>query len=146
MKPLEIVRKSFFFVVCRYFGSVLEKIAPGPPGNLPSRKIGPSKIVTHPQLEQDSFSLEMVVQKMHKSNHSQMFFKVGALKNFAIVTGKCLCWSLFLINSQVYNFKKKRFQHRSFPVNIAKFLRTFYIKHFRSLLLVTAIDRGYSKK
>ena len=25
----------------------------------------------------------------------QMFFKTGALKNFAILTGKHLCWSLF---------------------------------------------------
>ena len=30
---------------------------------------------------------------------------------------------------QVYNFIKKRFQHRCFPVNIAKFLRTvFFIR------------------
>ena len=27
----------------------------------------------------------------------QMFFLIGALKNFAIFTGKHLCWSLFLI-------------------------------------------------
>ena len=79
-------------------------------------------------------------KKVDKSNHSQMFFKIGALKNFAIFTGKCLCWSLFLIKLQAYNFIKKRFQHRGFPMNIAKFLRKFYIKHFRSLLLVTAIN------
>ena len=78
-------------------------------------------------------------RKVHKSNYLQMFFKKGALKSFAIFTGKCLCWSLFLIKLQAYNFIKKRFQHRSFPMNIAKFLRKFYIKHFRSLLLVTAI-------
>ena len=82
-------------------------------------------------------------RKVHKSNHSQMFFKIGALKNFAIFTGKCLCWSLFLIKLQAYNFIKRRFQHMSFPMNIAKFLRNFYIKHFRSLLLVRAINKPY---
>ena len=32
-----------------------------------------------------------------RSSRSQMFFKIGVLKNFAIFTGKCRCWSLFLI-------------------------------------------------
>ena len=32
-----------------------------------------------------------------RSSRSQMFFKIGVLKNFAIFTGKHLCWSLFLI-------------------------------------------------
>ena len=51
-----------------------------------------------------------------------MFFKTGALENFAIFTEKHLCWSLraFLL--------KKRFQHRYFPVNIAKFLRTAFYR------------------
>ena len=31
---------------------------------------------------------------------SQMFYKRGLLKNFANFTGKCQCWSLFLINLQ----------------------------------------------
>ena len=30
----------------------------------------------------------------------QMFFKIGVLQNFAIFTGKHLCWSIFLINLQ----------------------------------------------
>ena len=29
----------------------------------------------------------------------QMFFKMGVLKNFAIFTGKQLCWNLFLITA-----------------------------------------------
>ena len=41
---------------------------------------------------------------------------------------KHLCWSFFL---------KRRTQHRCFPVNIAKFLRTaFFIKHLFWLLLI----------
>ena len=43
---------------------------------------------------------------------SQMFFKIGVLKNFAIFTRK------------VCNFIKNRLQHRCFPV--AKFLRTIF--------------------
>ena len=34
------------------------------------------------------------------------------------------------------NFIEKRLQHRCFPVNIAKFLRTaFFVKHLRRLFL-----------
>ena len=33
---------------------------------------------------------------------SQMFFKIGVLKDFALLTGKKLCWSLFLTNFQVW--------------------------------------------
>ena len=63
----------------------------------------------------------------------QTFFKIGVLKNFAIFTGKHLCWSLFLI----LFFKTKRKAFRCFPVNIAKLLRAaFFIGHFRWLLLV----------
>ena len=32
-----------------------------------------------------------------RCSRSQMFFKIGVLKNFVIFTGKYLCWSLFLI-------------------------------------------------
>ena len=35
---------------------------------------------------------------INRSSRSQMFFKIGVLKNFAIFTGKHLRWSLFLIN------------------------------------------------
>ena len=53
-----------------------------------------------------------------RSSRSQSFFKIGVLKNFAIFTGKRLCWSLFFI--------EKRLHHRYFPNNIAKFLRTTF--------------------
>ena len=56
-----------------------------------------------------------------------MFNEKAALKNFAIFTEKHLPSSLFLnknVGLQSWNFIKKRLQHRFFPVNIAKFLRT----------------------
>ena len=31
-----------------------------------------------------------------RSSHTQMFFKTDIIKNFAIFTGKHLCWSLFI--------------------------------------------------
>ena len=67
------------------------------------------------------------VQKQLYADVLQKFFSV--LKKFA--TLKNLCRSLFLIKF------KKRLQHRSFPVNIAKFLKTaFFIEQLRWLLLL----------
>ena len=49
----------------------------------------------------------------------QMFFEIGAVKNFAILSGKHLCWI-------------GKLQACKFPMNIAKFLRTaFFIKHLQ---------------
>ena len=39
-------------------------------------------------------------EKRCRSRRVQMFFKLGVLANFAIFTGKHLCWSLFLIKLQ----------------------------------------------
>ena len=61
-----------------------------------------------------------------KSSRSQMIFKIGVFKNFTILSGKHLCWSLFLIKLQAFRF---------FPVNIAKLIRSkFFIKYLRWLL------------
>ena len=37
-----------------------------------------------------------------KSSHRNCFIKIGFLKNFAILTGNHLCWSLFLIKLLVF--------------------------------------------
>ena len=61
----------------------------------------------------------------NKQKQSQeVFYKsiqTTALKN----AGEHLCWSL----AKAFNFIKKRLQNRSFPVNIANFLRNFIIKN-----------------
>ena len=62
-----------------------------------------------------------------RSSLSQMFFKIGILKNFATFTGKHLCWSL-----KACNFIKNRLLHRDFPVNIMKFLRTPFLQNVSS--------------
>ena len=56
------------------------------------------------------------------------------LKNFAIVTGKQLCWGLFLIN-----FIQKTLQRRCFHVKIAKFLRPPIFKNICEPLLLEVI-------
>ena len=76
--------------------------------------------------EKTSSSLPMLFVHIEKSSSEnlrnsrlQMFFKIGVRK-------KHLCSSFFLIKlgpwKPVFLLKKKIFQHRCFPVNIANFL------------------------
>ena len=58
---------------------------------------------------------------------SQMFFEMDVFKNFAILAGKHMGWSL-LIKLQAWR-PAKRLQHRCFHVNIAKFLRTPFLQN-----------------
>ena len=68
-----------------------------------------------------------------------MYFRIGVLKNFAMFTGKYLCWSLFFnkyAGLKACNFFKKILQHKFFSVKFAKFLRTpFFKEHVQWLLL-----------
>ena len=53
-----------------------------------------------------------------------MFFKIGVVKNFNFVLE-----SFFnKVADLQANFIKKKLQHRCFPVNIAKFLRTAFYR------------------
>ena len=65
-----------------------------------------------------------------RSSRSQMFFKIGVLKNFPMLAKKHLCSNLFLIKLGPWRpvlLLKTRFQHRCFSVNIAKFLRAAFL-------------------
>ena len=53
-----------------------------------------------------------------------MFFKIGVLKNFAILTGKHLCWSRFLIKFQLQLYQEET--PTRFPVKITEFLRSAF--------------------
>ena len=70
--------------------------------------------------------LEVTLVKMRfqikflRSSRPEVFYKKGVLRNFAKVTGKNLCQSLFI---------KKRLWHSCFPVNFAKFLRTPFLQN-----------------
>ena len=67
----------------------------------------------------------------NRSSRSQIFFKTGIAKNFVILTGKLFySGKLDSIFHKIKKFShkyKKRLQHRCFPVNIAKFLKTAFL-------------------
>ena len=54
--------------------------------------------------ENEHFHLKVVSFSLFISSFSQMFFKIGVLKNFAIITGNHPCWRLFLIKLQVWRY------------------------------------------
>ena len=62
-------------------------------------------------------------QHFGRSSRPDVFCKKVIVKNFAKVTGKHLCRSLFL-NEVACNFIKKDTKAQVFPVNFARFLRT----------------------
>ena len=70
--------------------------------------------------------------------HLQVFLKIGVLKNFAIFTGKYLCWSFLLIKLQAFRLVTIR------DFNTGVFLwilQSFYKQHFFIERLV-----AYSRK
>ena len=75
-----------------------------------------------------------------KSSHQRYSVRKGVLRNFAKFTGKHLCQSLFF--NKVAGLRpefllKKRFWHRCFPVNFAKFLRTPFLQNTSERLLLS---------
>ena len=70
--------------------------------------------------------------EVHSSTSSlpEVFCKKGGLKNFAKFIKKQLCQSLFF--NKVAGVRPvillKRLWHKCFPVNFAKFLRTFFYR------------------
>ena len=69
--------------------------------------------------------LDILIKR--KSSPPEVFCKKGVLRNFAKFIGKHLCQSLFFKNVaglRLATLLKKRLQHRCFPVNFVKFLKT----------------------
>ena len=56
----------------------------------------------------------MICYRRHRCSRSQMLFRISVLKNFTIFTGNYMCWNLFLIKLQAFNFPKKWLHHRVF--------------------------------
>ena len=84
-----------------------------------------------------------------RSSRWQMYFKIGVLKNFAIFTGKHLCWSIFLIKLLAWN-SATLFKRDSNTVFFLWILRNFYKQHFfmehlRWLLLRGEIGAFYNR-
>ena len=70
------------------------------------------------------------MKKMSRNSHWGCSMKKAVLKIFAIFIGKNLSWNLVLI---------KLSQHRCFPVNIAKFLRTPILTNICERLLLNVV-------
>ena len=79
-----------------------------------------------------------IVVKIGGSSRSQMFCKVGVCKNSKKITGKHLCWSLFLtkLHAETCNFIKKRVQYICFPVDFEKCLRPTFSQNSSGRLLM----------
>ena len=67
-----------------------------------------------------------------RNSRPEVFCKIGALRNFAKLTGKHLCQRLFfnkVAGLGSTTLLKKILWHRCFPANFAKFLRTpFFLR------------------
>ena len=76
----------------------------------------------------------------------EVFYKKAVIKNFAIFTGKQLCWGLFLLklHLKACNFIKKRLQPRCLPVNIEKFLKTAIFKNI-NVQLPLIFDKNFNQ-
>ena len=81
-----------------------------------------------------------------RSSRLKVFCRKGVLRNFAKFTGKQLCQSLFfskVVGLRPATLLRKRFWHRSFPVNFAKFLRTPFFKEHLRWLLLKCLYKGF---
>ena len=59
-----------------------------------------------------------------------MFFKIGALKDFAYLTGKIhVLESNKVSGLKACNFIKKKLQHRYFPVNLQNIQEHFFLQN-----------------
>ena len=68
---------------------------------------------------------------LHHKQPPKMFCKKGVLRNFAKFTGKHVCQNLFfkkVAGLSPAALLQKRPWHRSFPVNLTKFLRTPFLQ------------------
>ena len=81
-----------------------------------------------------------------KSSRLQMLFKISSIKNFAIFTGKHLCWGLFLIKLQAYRptIFLKRDSNTGVSCGYCELCKnSFFVENLR-WLLVTVLPQ-YSK-
>ena len=83
------------------------------------------------------FSVLLWKIKIYQQQPQKVFFKKGVLRNFAKLTGKRLCQSLFF--DKVVGpatLLKKRLWQRCFPVIFAKFLKTPFSQNTSGRLLL----------
>ena len=100
--------------------------------------------------EQFYEKLNVMKARPTRSSLPEVFCKKDVLKNFAKLTGKQLCHSLFLnkvAGLRSATLLKKRLWHRCFPLNFAKFLRTPFLQNTpKRLLLFTVLHYFLDQK
>ena len=78
----------------------------------------------------------------HRSSRSQMFFKIGVLKKFAIFTGKHLSLFLTMLQTKRSACLLKRDSYAGVFLWIFRiFKNAFFIEHLRWLLLFTQVGK-----
>ena len=78
-------------------------------------------------------------EKSGRSSHQTCSVKRSFLRNFVKFTGKHLCQSLFfnkVAGLRPTTLLRKRFWHRCFPVNFAKFLRAPFLQNSPGQMLL----------
>ena len=83
-------------------------------GQILRRYLIPSYLLKYKSITSAPLMFSWGIYEFFTSTHRSSFMKNVDLKNFAKFTGIL----------QACNFIKNRLQHRCFPLNIAKFLRT----------------------
>ena len=71
-----------------------------------------------------------------RSSRRRCSVRKGVLWNLAKFTGKHLCQSLFFNKVKPATLLKKRLWYKCFPVNFAKFLRTYFSQNTSGRLLL----------
>ena len=78
----------------------------------------------------------VTLSNWHKQS-PKVFYEEDVLKTFTKFTGK------HLENTQVWNFIKKRLQHKCFPINIAEFLRAPILKNISVQVFLNWLIRSF---
>ena len=86
-----------------------------------------------PDLYDEKILLTNHSQSQYRSSHRRCSMWKGVHRNFAKLTEKHLCHSLFF--NKVPGLLKKRLSHRCFPANFVKFLRTPFLQKTSGRLL-----------
>ena len=73
----------------------------------------------------------------YRSSHRICSKRKGVLRNFANLTRKHLCQSLFFDKVAGFSLWKEMLWHRCFHVNFVKFLRTLYLQNTSGKLLLS---------
>ena len=83
-------------------------------------------------------SRTILLLNKNRSGRSQMFFKIGVLKNFASFTGKHWCWSLLL---REFTTLLKKTPTQVLCCEIFKLLRTFF---YRTVQVAASLTRAWN--